>query len=69
MSTLSTEETIAGLKSELERCLAMYRSKRTLVDKLQAELQTTQSKLDTAERTASQCQVRYRPGLHTKCHK
>lgn len=39
--SLSSEETLQGLKKELERCLTMYRTKRQQVTNLQDELRKT----------------------------
>ena len=46
---LSSDETVCGLKSELERCLTNYRNKRTQVTKLQQDLRTASSERDRAQ--------------------
>ena len=42
---MTSEETLHGLKSELDRCLRNYRAKREQVTKLQSELKSTKTKL------------------------
>ena len=45
-SSLHTEQTLHGLKKELERCLTMYRAKRQQVAGLQEELRATRHSLE-----------------------
>ena len=41
------DETLTGLKGELERCLLNYKSKRAQVEQLQTELKETKTELET----------------------
>ena len=45
---MTVDETVTGLKAELERCLLNYKSKRIQVEQIQAELKTTKSELENA---------------------
>ncbi len=61
---MSKDETMHGLKSELERCLAMYRNKRHQVTalgdevrKLKMELDETTAKLTISEKAATTLKV------------
>lgn len=64
LDTLSSEETVHGLKHELERCLEMYRNKRQLVNDLQRDLkdvkvtlEETKQRLENAQKEASESKV------------
>ena len=56
-STLSSEETVHGLKAELERCLANYRNKRQQLSSTQEELRITKTSLDSAQRRLGAAEV------------
>ena len=45
IANLTADETLNGLKGELERCLVNYKTKRQQVEQLQQELKTTKTDL------------------------
>lgn len=63
ISSIHSEDTVSGLKVELERCLGMYSKKRALVEKLQLELSETKSALEQANLRLKHAELSHRVSL------